>query len=70
MRVPLLIIDEFRKLSQANPEYSFGELVYTILRKPNMRDKPASADIKWIREVSDNSFYTACERAIESEKEI
>lgn len=59
-------LDEFSKES---PDLKFGELLYSILRKPMLDSKPDGVSLSWLTEIEDKEFYTAIERAINNEKE-
>ena len=71
MRLPLFIVDKLADLCKEYPNYSFGEILFSVLRKQSMRTKPTpgNEDILWIREIEDNEFLTACEKALDTEKE-
>lgn len=63
-----LIKDKLDELSKSAPDLSFGELLYSILRKPILVQKPTSANIAWLLDIENKDFYTALEKAMEVEK--
>jgi len=69
MKLQPLIIEKLKMLEKLLPEYSFGELLYTILRKKNLKNKGEKFDTTWLRSISDKEFYTSIEKAIENEPE-
>ena len=61
-----LTVHHLKQFSElTGEEYNFGELLYSILRKVQ---KPKGVTTAWLREVSDEDFYTALENAIKEEK--
>lgn len=52
------------------PELSFGEIMYSFLRKECLKVRPDNINNSWMLNVSDKEFYKAIECAIETEVEI
>lgn len=67
MKYTPLILKKIQELSNQFPEYSFGDLLYTILREKYVGEVQDRKSSGWIREVSDQKFYTAVENAIKKE---
>ena len=65
MRIQLLLIEKITELHNILPDYSMGELLYSILRPI----KPEETTIGWIREIKDPTFMKAFEKIIKNEKE-
>lgn len=65
----LLIIEQLRELAKIEDEFSFGELLYTILR-PKYLGHSKVSEIKWLLEVTDNDFFTASERAVKEANKV
>lgn len=55
----------FDSFIKEHPDYSFGDILYSILRLEGGSDKP----IKSIKEISDNRMYELIYNAIKTEKE-
>lgn len=58
-----LILELLKTISKEEPTLKFGELLYTLMRPKYLKNSKME-DIKWLREVKDNDFYTAAEKAI------
>lgn len=61
------IIRELRALMDSNPEYSFCEIIYSVLRLLPEGVKPK---LTGLVNVSNKDFYNHIKKAIEEEKEI
>lgn len=61
-----LILLKLKEVSQKT-DYTFGELLYSILRKKFLHSKPEDVSNQWIANVEDREFYTAIERFFENE---
>lgn len=64
MRIQPLIIEQLGVFSKTVPGFSFGELLYSILRHKNLKCRTGKESIAWLKDIEDNDFYTAVERAI------
>ena len=64
-----IIIDKFKEFMEANPEFTLGELFYSIFRKKVLKGKPEDKNITWLLDIEDKDFYTAIDRAIIIEQE-
>ena len=62
-----LVYQKLKEFGDLSPDFSIGELFYSILIK--MGKKPDSQSLTWIRELSDDEFYTSLEKNIEDEAE-
>ena len=62
-----LVLNKFKEFSKDFTEYTFGQLVHSILTK--MEDKPSNSKMGWLLELKDDEVYTAIEKSIEFEKE-
>lgn len=65
-----LIISAIEDLKVECPEMSFGELLYTIFRKENLKSKPEGTNTSWLLSVKDEDIYNAIEKTIRNEKTI
>lgn len=62
-----LIKQKLIEFSEEAPDMSFGEILYSILRKSNLKSKPEGVITSWLLKIDDTEFYTALEKAIEGE---
>lgn len=46
------------------PDYSFAEILYSVLRKL----KPSSVKVGWLRDVTDDIIFSAIDDVIEEER--
>lgn len=65
-----LVIKKFEEFKEEASDFSFGELLYSILRNHNSGFVPDNQKLSWLRNVEDSQFYTAIDRALEEEKEF
>lgn len=63
-----LLKQKLVELIDESKELTFGELLYSILRKKVLKNKPDNANTSWLLEIEDSEFYTALEKAMELEK--
>lgn len=56
-----LIEKKLTELRKENPELTFGEVLYSVLRK----QKPEGISLGWLLDIEDKNFYTAIEKEIE-----
>ena len=64
-----LILQKFKEMVNESSEMSFGEVLYTVLRKSALKSKPEDARTAWLLDIKDEDFYTALEKTIELEKQ-
>lgn len=64
----VLIIEQLKEFKRLEPELTFGELLFQAFRPKNLKGSDLE-NIKWLREVKDNDFFTAFEKAITFSKE-
>lgn len=64
-----LIFQKFKELKNTADDFSFGELLYSILRKPILEQSPQDANVNWLKKIEDRDYYTAVEKALEVELE-
>lgn len=57
------------ELSKEASDLTFGQLLYSFLRKPMLEQKPDDTKIGWLNNIEDRDFYTALENAIKEELE-
>lgn len=67
-----LALHKFRELAELTKEeydegktYSFGDLIYSVLRKC---PKPEGVSAHWITKITDEQFYIATENAVKEEQ--
>lgn len=63
-----LIISAIEDLKVECPEMSFGELLYTIFRKENLKTKPEGISTSWLLSIKDEDIYNSIEKTIRNEK--
>ena len=68
MRIQLLLIDKLTELHTTVPNFSFGELIYSVLRDSKI--KPDDTHSSWLMQIKDTDFMAAIERTIKFEKRI
>lgn len=61
------IIRELKELMKLNPEYTFCEIVYSVLRMIPENERPK---LTGLTEVSNDTFYKNIKVAIKEEEEI
>lgn len=61
------IVRELKQLMNANPEYTFCEVIYSVLRLLPQEEKPA---LRGLMSVTNESFYKSVKSAIKEEEEI
>lgn len=59
----IMMFDLLKDISRMYPEYSFGEVLFTLLRPKYLKGAVPVENIKWLREIPDNDFFTAAEKA-------
>lgn len=64
-----LITSSLSDMKNNFPEMTFGEILYTIFRKDNLKGKPEGINTSWLLELKDENIYDAIEKAMKSEKE-
>jgi len=57
---------KLREFLDISSEYSFGEVLYSVLRKI---EKPKNCNVGFIKDLDDEIFYAAIEKAIKEEKQ-
>lgn len=60
-------IRELLKFGQEFPDYSLGELLFSVLQPVSLHNGKGS--LSWVTEISDERFFTFIEKAREVEKE-
>ena len=66
MNYVVLIIRKLEELRQVSPDLTFGDIVYSLLRK-DIVDVDCKKNISWIRDVDDVQFYGAINKLIKEE---
>ena len=61
-----LLINKFKEFEEEFPNYTFGELMYSMFTHSNIKGKIVKSDFL---KVTDQDFYTMIEKAIEKEKD-
>lgn len=61
------IIRELKTLMNNNPEYTFCEVIYSVLRMIPEAERP---QLKGLVSVPNELFYSSIQKAVEEEKEI
>lgn len=56
-----------KELIDMTPDMSFGEVLYSVLRKQNLSSRPSLENTYWLTQISDEDFFHATERAIKDE---
>lgn len=64
-----LIITALNDLKNVYPEMSFGELLYSILRRENLPAKPEDVNTSWLLSLKDSDIYNSIEQIIKTEQE-
>jgi len=62
-----ITIAELKEFALENPNYSFGDLLFSILQPVALHNNKHS--LNWLRDISDEQFFTFVEKAREIEKE-
>lgn len=69
-----LILSKLKSLVKECPDYSMSEILYTILRRENLPNKPSSAKTGWLlheegspNNITDRDIYTAINNALINE---
>lgn len=60
-----LSLFKLKEFTDITEEYTFGEILYSILRKVN---KPTEVSNHWMTQVTDEEYYQAIEKAVKEEK--
>lgn len=66
MNYVVLIIRKLEELRQVSPDLTFGDIVYSLLRK-DIIDIDCKKNISWIRDVDDVQFYGAINKLLKEE---
>ena len=64
-----IFLEKLRELMVESPDLTLGDIIYSILRKPMLKETPEDANIIWLRDVSDFDFFNSVSRLIKEEKE-
>lgn len=64
-----LIVSALNDMKDSFPDMTFGEILYTVLRKENLNGKPNDASTSWLLDIKDEEYYNAIEKSIKQEKE-
>lgn len=64
-----LFFDKLIEFSNKYPEYTLGEMVYSILKQIPNFEVPLE-NRKYFLYIEDSHFYTGIDRAVKSESEI
>lgn len=64
-----IFLEKLKELMVESPDLTLGDIIYSILRKPMLKETPEDANIIWLREVSDFDFFNSVSRLIKEEKE-
>lgn len=65
-----LIINSLNDMRDTHPELTFTEILYSILRKKNLPEKPDNVNTSWLLELEDEAIYKAIEKVIKEGDEI
>jgi hypothetical protein len=63
-----LLIEQLKVLSKVETKFTFGELLYTVLRPKYVKNP--NTNLKFLLDIPDNDFMTALEKAISDSKKI
>lgn len=61
-----LIISALQDYRDVFPDMTFGEILYSMLRKQNLPEKPEDAKTGWLLEISDEALYNAVEKSLKT----
>ena len=64
-----IFLEKLKELMVESPDLTLGDIIYSILRKPMLKETPEDANIIWLRDVSDFDFFNSVSRLIKEEKE-
>lgn len=64
-----LIISALGDMRDSFPQMTFGEILYTLLRKNYIPTKPDGVNTSWLLNIKDEDFYNAIEKVIKNEVE-
>lgn len=67
MRYFGLILEKFKELHKENPELTFAEMLYSVLRKPSLWENPQEGNVAWLLDLKDDNIYASLERVINDE---
>lgn len=67
MQHTTLIISALHDMKDEFPNMTFGEILYTIFRKTNLKQKPEGTPTSWLLELKDEDVYNAIEIALKNE---
>jgi|TARA_B110000908_G_C10233467_1_gene441890 hypothetical protein len=70
MDIKPMILTELKDSIRESSDLSFGEILYSILLKNNLKSKPDDSQIGWLRDIPDADFYTSVQNFIKNEKEF
>lgn len=62
-----LITSALSDMKEEFPDMSFGEILYSIFRKPHLKTKPDGVNTSWLLDLKDEDIYKAIELTIKSE---
>ena len=63
-----LIIHSLKNIRDGFPDLTFGEILYSVMRKNNMPEKPDNVNTSWLLELTDEQIYNAFETTLKSLK--
>ena len=66
--IPSILV-KLQELHRTSPDLSFGDILYSILRKPILKETPDDLSNHWLREIDDHIYFNAVSRLIKEELE-
>ena len=63
-----LIIHSLKSIRDGFPDLTFGEILYSVMRKGNMPEKPDNVNTSWLLDLTDEQIYNAFETTLKSLK--
>ena len=63
-----LIIHSLKNIRDGFQDLTFGEILYSVMRKNNMPEKPDNVNTSWLLELTDEQIYNAFETTLKSLK--
>lgn len=65
-----MVVTELKETVREVSDFSFGEILYSILLKSNLKSKPKDVKIGWLRDIPDADFYSAIQAFRKKEQEL
>ncbi len=64
-----LFVRRFEEFVKEYPEYSLGEILYSLMRRECLPTKPKDVNTSWLLGIGDRELYGAIEYAKDIEKD-